>query len=337
MKSFLIAILLPVCLHGCGASHKGLDTPIEFKSVRDFGESCAKVYAEVKDANPKEFAIMREMKGGSGAWDLSQPRDQVEFVTGVSYLCNAVGEALVQAASGDNIELKNYREVHAWWYKKSIDRHLDAIKIKKDMNLESWARNSENIGEVVAELKSAQRAYTVFTGKTYGPQDVDISLAGQPAKDSNAQTGQASKPIEIVPSADVQQAVAPSTQSNSHPAPLAQETESLAPVSSQQNVEQTGFCKGMDLSVLNTQIECMEIKFSDADKQLNEEYKKLMSSLGFERKLVLKTEQVGWIKEKEAKCPQAGRGKSGLSEIAAVLDCKVQMTGQRVVYLRGYK
>lgn len=102
--------------------------------------------------------------------------------------------------------------------------------------------------------------------------------------------------------------------------------------------EQLALCQGLDLSVTPDQIECFDREFADTDKKLNVMYKQLMLKLDDSRKSFLKKEQVAWIKEKEAKCAQAGKEfEGGQMEVVAIADCTVQMTKQRLTYLNNYQ
>ena len=104
------------------------------------------------------------------------------------------------------------------------------------------------------------------------------------------------------------------------------------------SVEQSGICTGLDLSVTSEQIECLERKYTAADKELNNIYKQTMSRLADSRKSALKKEQVAWIKERESKCSQAGKEmEGGTLETVMIKDCFVQMTEQRVTYLKNFQ
>ncbi len=128
---------------------------------------------------------------------------------------------------------------------------------------------------------------------------------------------------------------APKSEATPAPAQPAAPAEQQKQSSS---VEQSGICKGLDLSVTSEQIECLERKYTAADKELNNIYKQTMSRLDDSRKSALKKEQVAWIKEKESKCSQAGKEMEGGSlETVMIKDCFVQMTEQRVTYLNNFK
>lgn len=98
--------------------------------------------------------------------------------------------------------------------------------------------------------------------------------------------------------------------------------------------EQSGICAGLDLTITAEQLECLERKYTAADKELNLLYKQKMASLDDARKASFKKEQIAWIKEKESKCAQAGKEVAGGSyEPVMIKDCLVQMTESRVAYL----
>ena len=103
-------------------------------------------------------------------------------------------------------------------------------------------------------------------------------------------------------------------------------------------VEQSGICKGLDLSITAEQLECLDRKYSAADKELNILYKQKMAGLDESKKSALKKEQIAWIKEKESKCAQAGKEmEGGTLETVMIKDCTVQMTEQRVAFLKSIK
>ena len=133
------------------------------------------------------------------------------------------------------------------------------------------------------------------------------------------------------------QPVEPQTQKAPVAAPTqAQEAPAAQPQTN--TVEQTGLCKGLDLAVTAEQLECLNRKFTEADKQLNIVYRQVMAGLEESRKSALKKEQIAWIKEKETKCAQAGKDfEGGTMEPVAIADCKVQMTETRLAYLKNYK
>jgi len=135
-------------------------------------------------------------------------------------------------------------------------------------------------------------------------------------------------------------AVAPTATPPVSPAPPARSqptgpTQESSPAVEGTAVETTGVCKGLDLAVTPDQLDCLGKKFENADKQLNDTYKSLMSRLDASEKVALKKEQIAWIKEKETKCVQAGKDfEGGTMEEVAVADCRVQMTDKRLAELK---
>jgi uncharacterized protein YecT (DUF1311 family) len=123
------------------------------------------------------------------------------------------------------------------------------------------------------------------------------------------------------------------------PAPSSSSQPAVAPHDgSNSSVEQSGICKGLDLSITVEQKECLSRKYAAADKGLNDTYKQLMARLDNSRKTGLKKEQVAWIKEKESKCAKAGKEmEGGTLEGIMVQDCHVQMTEKRLEYLKNFK
>jgi uncharacterized protein YecT (DUF1311 family) len=92
------------------------------------------------------------------------------------------------------------------------------------------------------------------------------------------------------------------------------------------------------LAITFDQSECVSRKFKVADKKLNEDYATLMAALPVPRKAALKQEQIGWIKEKTAKCEQAGKEfEGGSMQPIMIIDCEVKMTEQRTGYLADFK
>lgn len=119
-------------------------------------------------------------------------------------------------------------------------------------------------------------------------------------------------------------------KSSSAQAPRAEEQTSSA--------EKDGMCKGLDLTVTLDINECSNRKYAAADKELNNIYKQKMASLDESRKAALKKEQVAWVKEKESKCPKAGKEvEGGTLETVMINDCYVQMTEKRVEYLKNFQ
>lgn len=328
MKSIFVALLGMALAAGCGMANKGLDTPIDVRTQKDFGASCSTAFSEIKDANPKEFQVLRD--NGFHVHDLAQPREQVAFSMLIGYQCQGALEATVRAASEDNINLKTFRDIVAWTAKKAIDK---AIKDREWM-VEGYIKN--NLGHVSHEtllseidsIKKSQRIYSSLTGKSYGPDKFELppqKTPSTPGTTAPSQSASSTPPVEPQPQP------APALQSKQDaPLPVTQSPKNM--------VEQDGLCKGLDLAVTAEQVDCLDKKYSIADKQLNDTYKKAMASLDEGKKSTLKKEQITWVKEKESKCAKAGEDvKGGTLEVVLISDCKVQMTEKRLAYLKNYK
>ncbi|WP_051306126.1 lysozyme inhibitor LprI family protein [Massilia alkalitolerans] len=103
-------------------------------------------------------------------------------------------------------------------------------------------------------------------------------------------------------------------------------------------VETAGICQGLDLAVTVDQSECIGRKFAIADKQLNEDYKRLMASLSPERQAELKSTQRAWIQEKERACEEAGKeAEGGTLQPILIGDCTVRMTQERIAFLARFR
>jgi uncharacterized protein YecT (DUF1311 family) len=103
-------------------------------------------------------------------------------------------------------------------------------------------------------------------------------------------------------------------------------------------VEKTGICKGLDLAITVESRECLNRQFQAVDGELNAVYKDLMARLDKAQKTTLRNAQRAWVKEKEVKCAQAGEeAKGGTLEAVLISACQVQMTEQRVTFLKHYK
>ena len=82
--------------------------------------------------------------------------------------------------------------------------------------------------------------------------------------------------------------------------------------------------------------ECLDRKFTVADKELNALYKDLMAKLDNVQQAKLKSLQMAWIKDKEVTCANAGKEEGGTLEGLMIGDCKVQKTEERVKFLKAY-
>jgi uncharacterized protein YecT (DUF1311 family) len=102
--------------------------------------------------------------------------------------------------------------------------------------------------------------------------------------------------------------------------------------------EKTGPCKGLDLAITADLRDCLARQFKAADESLNSTYKNLMAKIDDEQKRRLRESQRAWIKQKESKCAKAGEEmKGGTMEPIMIADCHLQMTEQRVSYLKSYR
>lgn len=119
------------------------------------------------------------------------------------------------------------------------------------------------------------------------------------------------------------------------PVAQVQPADSNYPSKQEASIEQTVPCKGLDTT---DQLECLNKKFMIADGELNDAYKQLMATLDEPKKSALKNEQVAWIKDKEKICAQTGKEfEGGSMEAVLISDCKVRVTGERLVYLRNFQ
>lgn len=104
------------------------------------------------------------------------------------------------------------------------------------------------------------------------------------------------------------------------------------------STEKTGICKGLDLAITSEQHECLSRKFKVADDALNATWKEVFEKLTVTQKTQLRTLQRTWIQEKNSKCLKAGEGAKNASlESILTADCEVQMTEQRIAFLKAYR
>lgn len=190
-------------------------------------------------------------------------------------------------------------------------QQLEAFGLKptKGVNFEILRGDFDNL---IISSKHSGCDDTYFVN-TAGEISINIAPAATPA---------------VTPAAP---AVTPAAPAVIPAAPAVQQKQSSS-------VEQSGICKGLDLSITAEQIECLDRKYTTADKELNNIYKQTMSKLEASRKSALKKEQIAWIKEKETKCAKAGKEmEGGTLETVMIKDCFVQMTEQRIAYLKTFK
>lgn len=122
------------------------------------------------------------------------------------------------------------------------------------------------------------------------------------------------------------------------PAPAPAAADAGQPGAVANTVETEGVCKGLDLAVTVDQSECIGRKFAIADKQLNEDYKRVMASLTPERQAELKASQRAWIQEKDQRCEEAGKeAEGGTLQPILIGDCTVRMTEERIAFLARFR
>jgi uncharacterized protein YecT (DUF1311 family) len=132
---------------------------------------------------------------------------------------------------------------------------------------------------------------------------------------------------------------------NSHNAKAAEPDKMIAnqsplPITlpEKREISRLDVCANLDLTIDENQKQCMNLKFEFADRDINETYTKLYKNLAASEKLTLKKEQINWIREKEKKCAQVeAEFQGGTFGITAQLGCMLQMTEDRLLYLKGYK
>ncbi len=209
-------------------------------------------------------------------------------------------------------------------------KHLEVAGWTKDDNvyvLHAKAKDSIELRftHILASPSNGARSSldsVKFDGQEFPPIQFFNLVIGSQA----AQVKQETAPTP----ANAQQPVAASA------APVGQ-TEPSGKAQPVNQVEQEGPCKGLDLTVTSSQLECLDKKFEIADLSLNDSYKRVISGLDGDRKAALKKEQVVWIKEKESKCATAGADVGGQMALVVAADCKLQMTESRLAYLKNYK
>ena len=182
-KALLLG-LLATTVSACGAGGKGLDRELDMRTLQTLGESCGKAYAEMRSANTKEYVALKDT--GAPVFDLSQPRDQVQFQHTAGPLCRAWAKEARRAAEKDNLHLKTIREIWAWIEKTSIDedakhyeRYLTQYRSKTgacDEREKSRATAMyqgmciQHFRDNIERIQSSQRRYETLTGKKHGPQ-----------------------------------------------------------------------------------------------------------------------------------------------------------------------
>lgn len=81
---------------------------------------------------------------------------------------------------------------------------------------------------------------------------------------------------------------------------------------------------------------CYIDQYQIVDKQLNEVYKNKINKLSEKDKIELRNLQLKWIKEKELSCivDEANYGRESHFD---AMQCEIDMTEQRIKFLKGYK
>ncbi|MGS0893892.1 lysozyme inhibitor LprI family protein [Burkholderia stagnalis] len=77
------------------------------------------------------------------------------------------------------------------------------------------------------------------------------------------------------------------------------------------------------------QVYCTSTQFSQADRDLNDEYGRLRKQLSGDQQAALKTGQLAWLKQRDGQCSET-RNNSYLVD----LQCAVDMTQSRLSFLR---
>lgn len=92
-----------------------------------------------------------------------------------------------------------------------------------------------------------------------------------------------------------------------------------------------------ELNPGDNNVMCSNLEFEIADKELNSTYKTVMAGLALDRKSVLKSEQIKWIKVKEKQCDEATAGTINFrQETLSRNQCLIEMTTQRSAYLKAF-
>lgn len=272
--------------------------------------------------------------------DLSNPQHRQQIGEHVGYFCKSMARGIFEGKRIDGIQLKTIRDVLVWNEKRYIDESVRAIddakkriadlaeqsaRQKVDERDLSYARST--IASSVERVKRSQILYSGLANKPYGPSNIDSVAQPAPAKAAPAPvqstSGNSSLPASTEAVAGTK-ADTSSAEANAVPGSTSAARDAI--------------CKGLDLAVTSEQLDCLERKFSDADKKLNEIYKVRMDSLPETRRPILKKDQMTWIREKEDKCQKAGDGAEGGSlQAVLVADCKLKRTEERLTYLETYR
>lgn len=212
-----------------------------------------------------------------------------------------------------------------------------------DMSSETLIEPGSPVFEAASAMKRGQRV--AFSGTFFRGSDGDcldegsLSLRGklqEPEFIFRFSAISANLPTQQPPAA--RQSTTPQQQAPTPSPAQAPAPSSAQAAEPQAAVGQADLCEGISMAEAPELLECLDKKFAIADGQLNVAYKQLMATRDEATKAALKKEQIAWIKDKEKTCAEAGKEFEDLPRGAILIsNCKVQMTEERVAYLKGYK
>ena len=97
------------------------------------------------------------------------------------------------------------------------------------------------------------------------------------------------------------------------------------------SAEQLTHCDGIPASDVPATLDCLDANYAILDKELNQTYKKLMSSLPEDQKKSLRDEQRKWLKKKAACKSKEESPRAYAGQVA----CEVDETQNRITYLKN--
>jgi uncharacterized protein YecT (DUF1311 family) len=97
------------------------------------------------------------------------------------------------------------------------------------------------------------------------------------------------------------------------------------------SAQQLTDCSDIPASDVPTTLDCLDANYAILDKELNQIYKKLMSSLAEDQKKSLRDEQRKWLKKKAACKSKEESPRAFAGQVA----CEVDETQKRVTYLKN--
>lgn len=265
-KYFLRSFIISSCffVFGCGSSNRGIDTQIDPSNPEAFGEKCVEAYADMKEANPKEFQLLKD--AGYNVFDLSQPEDQFKFL-GVVTLCGNDLLTVRLAALNGNANLKTFREILAYQVKSGIDEAMNG-------------HSTDN----VQRLRKLQPLYQGLTGQPYGPKNIE------------AENGDFAKPTELPLTQK------PTEQSITPPAPVSEPNPAQATIPITEKAQpspQPSWSPSFDCAKASTFSEkaiCTDTLLGKLDGALAENYKYMLASdIGDGARGDLKSTQRKWL------------------------------------------